>query len=156
MNTGNEARPARWPWLAASGLVAGLLVNVCEWAAHHGWLETAWAQAFAALGKEPKGWSTFIPANFWLGVLAVWAYRWASGIYGPGFQTAMRTATAVWLIFWVIPTSALAPLELFPNRLLLWTMGIGILDGYAATLLGAWLYDRRRWPSTQRNFEHVK
>jgi hypothetical protein len=142
-----STKPARWPRLIASGLAAGLLINSCEWAVHHGWLEEAWAEAFAALGKTPKGWAIFIPANFWLGIFAVWAYRWLAGLYGPGWGTALRTSTAVWLIFWVIPTAAMQPLELFPNRLLAWTIAIGVLDGYTSTLLGAWLYDAPRWGS---------
>lgn len=128
-----------------AGLAAGALVNACEWAAHHWWLDAAWAQAFAALGKTPTGWSSFIPANFWLGILAVLGYRWATRFYGPGPQTALRTAAAVWLIFWVIPTLALQPLAIFPDRLLMCTMLVGIGDAGAGTFLGAWLYDRDRW-----------
>jgi hypothetical protein len=94
------------------------------------------------LGKTPTGWSSFIPSNFVLGVIAVWSYRWLSGIYGPGVRTALRTAPALWAIFWVIPTAALAPLALFPNRLLGWTMIVGLVDGTAATMLGVSLYDR--------------
>ena len=140
-----------WLRLIGSGLAAGLVINLCEWVVHHGWLERAWRDAFVALGKTPTGWSKFIPANFWLGILVVWGYRWLRGIYGAGLRSAVRTALAAWIIFWVIPTAALMPLALFPNRLLAWTILVGLLDGTLATLLGAWLYDRRWKRTNQRS-----
>lgn len=147
----NRPRPARgepgWGRLVIAGLVAGLVINACEWAAHHGWLQAAWTEAFAALGKTPTGWSTFIPANFWLGILAILGYRWATRFYGAGMQTAARTAVVVWLIFWVIPMLAMQPMKLFPDVLLLWTIAVGAADAAVGTLLGAWLYDRARWRS---------
>ncbi|HEU4558270.1 MAG TPA: hypothetical protein VFS20_10485, partial [Longimicrobium sp.] len=111
-------------------------------------LRAEWTQAFAALGKTPTGWSTFIPANFWLGILAMLGYRWATRIYGAGMQTAVRTAVVAWLIFWVIPMMAMQPMKLFPDVLLLWTVAVGVTDAAAGIILGAWLYDRARWHST--------
>src|SRR5207248_1264253 len=70
-------------------------------------------------------------------------YRWMSELYGSGFRTAVR-AVIVWIIFWVIPTGAMQPLALFPNRLLAWTVLVGLFDGGLAALLGAWLYDGMR------------
>lgn len=144
-------RPARgepgWGRLVIAGLLAGLVINACEWAAHHWWLRAEWTQAFAALGKTPTGWSTFIPANFWLGILAMLGYRWATRFYGAGMQTAVRTAVVAWLIFWVIPMMAMQPMKLFPDVLLLWTIAVGVADAAAGIILGAWLYDRARWHS---------
>ena len=136
-----------WARLVVAGLAAGAVVNACEWAAHHWWLQPAWTRAFNALGKTPTGWSTFIPANFWLGVLAVLGYRWATRIYGPGVKTGLRTAVAVWMIFWVTPMLALQPMKIFPDALIAWTIIVGAADATAGTLLGAWLYDRARWHS---------
>jgi hypothetical protein len=140
-------REPGWARLVLAGLAAGALVNACEWAAHALWLNAAWTRAFAALGKAPAGWSGFIPANLWLGILAVLGYRSATRIYGPGVMTAMRTALAAWLIFWVIPTAAMQPLKIFPDTLLMCTIVVGAVDAAAGTLLGAWLYDRARWRS---------
>ena len=137
-------RQRSWFRIVSSGLAAGGLVNLCEWGAHAVWLDSAWREAFAALGKTPTGWSTFIPSNFLLGIFAVWGYRWFSGVYGPGLWTAVRTALIVWIVFWVIPTAAMQPLALFPNRLLTWTVLVGLFDSVLAMLLGAWLYDGMR------------
>jgi hypothetical protein len=143
------ARAARgepgWGRLVMAGLAAGVVVNAGEWAAHHLWLQPAWTRAFAALGKPATGWSTFIPANLWLGIVAMLGYRWATRIYGPGVRTALRTAVAAWLVFWVIPMTALQPMRLFPDVLLMWTIVVGAADAAAGILLGAWLYDRARW-----------
>jgi hypothetical protein len=128
------------------GLVAGLIINIIEWGAHHWVLDADWRSAFHALGKEPKGWSTFIPANFWLGVLAVFGYRWCAAHYGPGIRSALRTSVVVWLVFWVIPMLALQPMELFPNRLLALTVIVGLIDAPAGTIVGAWLFDRISGP----------
>lgn len=135
-----------WPRIVACGLAAGALINACEWAAHRMWLDQAWTDAFAAFGKTPTGWATFIPANVILGVIAVWGYTWLNERYGHGLRTAVRTGLAAWVIFWVIPTLALQPLALFPNRLLGLTIAVGLVDGMLATVLGAWLYEGLRWP----------
>ena len=135
------AQQPSWPRLIVSGLIAGTVNNVCEWGIHAVWLDHAWREAFAALGKTPTGWSTFIPANLWVGVLAVWSYRWLTGVYGPGPRTAARAALIIWVVFWVIPIGAMQPLALFPSRLLAWTVLVGFFDSGLATVLGVWVYD---------------
>lgn len=138
---------SRWGRLISSGLAAGLVINASEWAVHHAWLSRAWTDAFAALGKTPAGWTFFIPANFLLGIIIVWGYRWLSARYGPGPRTALRSGLAAWVIFWVIPTLAMQPLGIFPNRLLGLTILLGLANGVPATILGAWLHEGMRWPA---------
>jgi hypothetical protein len=137
---------SRWARIISSGLAAGALINAGEWTAHYVWLARAWTDAFAALGKAPSGWALFIPANFCLGILLVWGYRWLSDRYGHGPRTALRTGLAAWIIFWVIPTLAMQPLNIFPNRLLGLTILVGLAQGVLACVLGAWLYEGMRWP----------
>jgi hypothetical protein len=135
----------RWSviWrIGLCGLATGLVINAVEWIAHRWLLDARWRVAFHALGREPVGWGTFIPANFWLGILAISGYRWATRRYGPGSRTALRVSIAVWLVFWVIPTAALQPLHLFPGSLLGLIMLVGLLDAPVGTLVGAWLFDR--------------
>jgi len=86
------------------------------------------------------GWTTFIPANFLAGILAIWVYTGLRSSYGPGPKTAIRTALTVWVVFWVIPEAALLPLNRFPNALLLTVIAVGLLDSILAILLGAWIY----------------
>lgn len=51
------------------GIAAGLIINAIELLFHRVLLDKQWTAAFAALGKKPTGWTTFIPSNLLLGVL---------------------------------------------------------------------------------------
>ena len=105
-----------------------------------------------------KATATFIPANFWLGIIIVWGYRWLSARYGPGPRTALRTGLVAWVIFWVIPMLAMQPLRIFPHGLLALTILVGLADGLLATMLGAWLAEGMKWPAaviaTTGSFRH--
>ena len=129
-----------WIRVILGGLVAGAIINGIEYYAHAILLRDAWSAAFGALGKTPTGWSTFIPANFLVGIFAVWGYALFRRRYGPGFVTALRTGLALWIVFWVIPTMGLQPLDLFPNTMLASIIAIGLLDSMLGTLVGAALY----------------
>jgi len=126
--------------LMLGGLTAGLLINVVEYLIHGVLLDAQWRAAFAALGKTPTGWTTFIPSNFLVGLFGVWVYARFRPHYGPGPKTALRSAFSIWIVFWVIPTMALQPMNLFPNTLLFTTILVGLLDSILAVLFGAWIY----------------
>ena len=133
-----------WSRVIGGGFMSGAVINAVEWGVHAVILDETWTAAFAALGKAPVGWAVFIPGNFIVGILAVWFY--ASILcprYATGTKTALRAGLAAWVVFVVIPTSAQIPLNLFPNRLLLMVMGVGLVDVTLATLFGAWLYGDR-------------
>src|SRR5712692_9148815 len=128
--------------LLFGGVAAGLVINAIEYLVHGIFLGAQWTAAFAALGKTPTGWTTFIPANFLVGVISIWVYTRMSPNYGSGPKTAVRAALAVWVVFWVIPEMALQPLNLFPSSLLFTVIAFGLLDSIPAVLLGAWIYRR--------------
>ena len=117
-----------------------MVINAIEYLVHGMFLDAQWTAAFAALGKTPTGWTTFIPSNFFVGLLAIWVYTRMSPSYGPGSRTAVRAALAVWVVFWAIPEMALQPLKLFPDSLLFTVIAVGLLDNIPAVLLGAWIY----------------
>ena len=102
---------------------------------------------YAPVGKSrashaSTAWTTFIPANFLVGIISVWVYTRMSPDYGSGTRAAVRAAVAVWVVFWVIPEMALLPLKLFPSSLLFTVIAAGLLDTIPAVLLGAWIYRR--------------
>ncbi len=130
----------KWTWVILGGLLAGVVINAGELALHRVVLQDRWTAAFAALGKRPTGWATFIPANFLVGFFTVWLYARLRPRYGPGPRTAVRAGLAMWAVFWVIPTMALVPLELFPNQLLFLIIAGGLINANLAALLGAWVY----------------
>ena len=134
--------PPNFSRLLFGGIAAGLVINAIEYSVHGIFLDAQWTAAFAALGKTPTGWTTFIPANFLLGVISIWLYTRLSPNYGAGLKTAARAALAVWAVFWVVPEMALLPLSLFPASLLFTVIAVGLLDVVPAALLGAWIYQR--------------
>jgi hypothetical protein len=103
-------------------------------------LDQAWTAAFRALGKTPTGWATFIPANFFVGIAVVWLYARLRPLYGAGLKAALRVGMAAWVVFWAIPLMAMAPLDLFPNRLLFLAIGLGLMGANLGSVVGAWLY----------------
>lgn len=137
-----ESRHGTWPTLIACGLVAGAIINAIEWIAHRVWLDARWNAAFAALGKTPSFWTMFVVANFGVGVVALWTYRWLSTFYGRGRTTAIKTAIAIWVIFWIIPIAGLQPFDLFPNYLLTIVVAVGIADAAIGILPAIWLFER--------------
>ena len=144
MNSSPAVDRINWGRVIWSGLIAGLIVNAFEYGGHRVYLDDAWTAAFRTLGKTPKGWSTFIPANFFVGILLVWLYARLRPRYGPGGKTALRSGLATWVVFWAIPLMAIVPMDLFPNRLLALAIALGIVDVSLAVLAGAWLYQERR------------
>ena len=129
-----------WKRIILGGLIAGAIINAIEYYVHAILLREAWSAAFKALGKNPTGWSTFIPANFLVGIFAVWGYALFRRRYGPGFVTALRAGLALWVVFWVIPTLGLQPLDLFPNTMLFSIIAVGLLDSLLGTVVGAAMY----------------
>jgi hypothetical protein len=129
--------------LILGGIAAGLVINAIELLFHRVLLDKQWTAAFSALGKKPTGWTTFIPSNFLLGSFAVALYAWLRPRYSPTWKSAALAGSAIWLVFWVIPTMALIPLNLFPNHLLLTIIGIGVFDLLFAVPFGIWLYGER-------------
>ena len=142
-NSGPVVDPINWGRVVWGGLVAGLIVNAFEYGGHRVYFDDAWTAAFRALGKSPTGWSTFIPANFLVGILMVWLYARLRPRYGSGPKTALRSGLSIWVIFWVIPLMAIVPMELFPTSRLVMAIGLGLVDANLAVLLGAWLYQGR-------------
>jgi hypothetical protein len=122
------------------GLAAGLIVNIFEYGGHGFLLDRAWTAAFQTLGKQPTGWTTFIPANFLVGILMNWLYARLRTTYPAGPKTALRAGVAAWAVFWVIPLAAMAPLDLFPGYLLFIAIALGLVGANLGALLGAWLY----------------
>ncbi len=114
--------------LIVCGLAGGVVINAIEWIAHRVWLDAPWNAAFAAIGKTPAFWGTFVVANFGVGVIAVWAYRWLSSVRGRGASAAAKVSVAMWVIFWVIPIAGMQPFDIFPNYLLALVVIVGIAD----------------------------
>jgi hypothetical protein len=83
------------------------------------------------------GWTTFMPAHYVLGSVAIWVYTRISPRYGPGPNGCQGPALAAWVVLWVIPEMALQSLKLFPHSLLFMVViAIALLDSIPPVLLG--------------------
>lgn len=133
-----------WKNIFLCGLLSGAVINIIEWIAHRVWLDARWNAAFAALGKIPSFWGTFVVANFLVGFIAIGGYRWLSTIYGSGKPTALKVGIAMWVIFWVIPIAGLQPFDIFPNYLLALVVAVGLADVALGMLPVFRLFDRLR------------
>jgi hypothetical protein len=131
-----------WTQVIVCGLVSGAIINILEFLAHRVWLDAKWNAAFAALGKTPSFWGTFVAANFFVGVLSVLSYRWLSRFYASGKSTAAKIAAAMWVIFWVIPIAGLQPFGIFPDYLLVLVIAVGVLDAAIGIFPALIVYDR--------------
>ncbi len=128
----------------AGGLVAGLVINVCEFLVNGLLLKDRWAAALKALGR-PAGYgasemAAFLISGFLVGIFAVWLYAAIRPRYGAGPKTAITAGLAVWVLGYLLAIIPPATLHLFPRRLLLYGVAVGLVEAVAGTVLGAWLY----------------
>lgn len=126
------------------GLLAGVVVNLSEWF----WNGVVFAKevqdAMASLNR-PQAMAgsavvVYVLWGFLVGILAVWVYAAVRPRFGAGPKTALRTGVMVWLLVYVQASVGMAPLSLFPARLMLIGLPVTLVEIVVATLLGAWLY----------------
>ncbi len=136
--------PVRWSRILLGGLLAGVVINTFEYLLNGVLLKAAWAEALKALNRPDQYTATQIVAfslwGFLMGMGAVWLYAELRDRYGPGPQTAIYAGLAMWAIgyaFGAIPAAAMA---LFPGRLIVYGLLVGIVEINVATVVGAWLY----------------
>jgi hypothetical protein len=133
-----------WARVILGGMVAGLIVNVCEFLVNNLWLDGEWAEAMEALNRSAEVGSGAIAA-FWLwgfltGIFALWLYAAICPRFGGGPKTAMLAAIAVWIPGSVLGMVFPAVLELFPQRLIAIGVAAGLVELVIGTLAGARLY----------------
>jgi hypothetical protein len=126
------------------GLLAGLAINIIEFLVNGLWLAKEWEAAMRALGKPYETTvSQVVVFNLWgfvIGILAVWIYAAIRPRFGPGPKTAFNAAVAVWLAGYVLALLPPAVLEIFPIRLMLIGVAVGLIEMLIGTNLGAWIY----------------
>jgi hypothetical protein len=126
------------------GLLAGVVINISEFFWNGVVFAKEMADAFAKVGKtvDMGGGTTaiFIAWGFLIGILAVWLYAAVRPRFGAGAKTAIRTGLVMWLLVYVSSTISMAPMGLFPARLMLIGLLTSVVEIVLATWLGAWLY----------------
>jgi uncharacterized membrane protein len=130
--------------VVAGGLLAGVVVNLCEYVVNGVLLKERWAAAMSALGRSAEfnsiQMASFIVWGFLIGLFAVWMYAAIRPRYGAGPQTAVVAALAVWALGYLVNAIPTIAMHMFPRRLLAYGLAAGLVEVVAGTVLGAWLY----------------
>lgn len=133
-----------WNRVILGGLVAGLIINICEFLVNGLWLEKDWAAVMTSLGKTGQmGPEAIVAFNVWgfvMGIVAVWLYAAIRPRYGAGPKTAAIAACAVWIIGYFLAGVAPVITGLFPARMMVIGMGVGLVEVLIGTNLGARMY----------------
>lgn len=139
-----------WRRVIGGGLLAGLVINALEFAVNGLWLAADWAAAMKALGKSGEyGVAQIVFFNLWgfaMGVFAVWLYAAIRPRFGPGPMTAYIAAVATWVPGYLLSSVPPALFGMFPVRLMLIGMAVGLVELILGTHLGAGLYQEESPP----------
>jgi hypothetical protein len=131
-----------WARVLLGGIVAGVVINICEYVMEGIWLKPDWDAALKALNRQmaPNATMGYIIMGFLVGIMAVATYAVARPRFGPGPRTAAVMGLAYWVIGYLLPNFGYSLTGLFPNRpMLISTIG-GLVEIVLAVLAGAWLY----------------
>ena len=136
--------PINWRRVIPGGLLCGLVINAFEVVLNGVVLQKDWAAAMHDLGRSeqfgPGQVAAFLVWGFLLGLVAIWFYAVVRDHYGAGPRTAVLAGLAVWLPGYLLASTPSLIMYLFPPRLVLIGLAVGLVEVVAGTLAGAWLY----------------
>lgn len=140
-----------WTRVILGGLLAGLIVNVCEYIVNSFILGSDWAAAMKALNISPDM-GIGPTAAFWLwgfliGIYALSLYATIRPRFGAGPKTAVIAGVGVWIPASLLAMIAPAALHLVRYRLIAIGVVLGLVEIVAGTVAGAWLYKEQEVPS---------
>ena len=125
------------------GLLAGLVINLCEFLVDGLVLGDQWAASMKSLNRSPMGGGAtagFVLWGFLVGIYALWLYATLRPRMGPGPRTAAFAGFAVWILGILLPSVSAVAMHLFPHHLMLFGILLGLVEIVAGAVIGAWLY----------------
>jgi len=127
------------------GVVAGLVIDVCEGILNGVILKQQWADVFTALGKTSDTMSVkqIIAFNLWgiaAGIITVWLYAGLRPRYGAGPRTAILAGLTVWALAFGLATAVPVFFRLYPVGLGLTSVALEAIEMILAGLAGGALY----------------
>jgi len=135
-----------WIRVLLGGLLCGLVFNVGEGFGGTVMMEE-WSARFSKLGidmnavaQDPAIITFALGGGFLYGLICVWLYAAIRPRFGPGPKTAIIAALTIWFVGYFWPTIAYSLIGLWPTRLALIAVAIGLAETVVGTLAGAWLY----------------
>jgi hypothetical protein len=134
-----------WSRVILGGLVAGVIINIFEFILNGVVLAKDMEAAISALGRKVGGGqlAMFVVWGFLVGIFAIWLYAAIRPRYGAGWKTALHAGSAVWGLGYLLSSVTPLALNLFPARLMVVGLTVGLIEVVVATLAGAWLYHEK-------------
>jgi hypothetical protein len=131
-----------WVRVILGGLLTGVIINVFEFILNGLLLAKDMQAAISALGKQMGGGQLLMFAawGFLVGIFAVWLYAGIRPRYGAGLKTALCAGLAVWCLGYLLADVTPLALKLFPIRLTVIGLAVGLVEDSVGTLADAWLY----------------
>jgi hypothetical protein len=132
-----------WNRVILGGLLAGLVINICEFLVDGLVLGDQWTAAMKNLGRPPMGSSAtaaFVLWGFLVGIYALWLYAALRPRMGPGPRTAAFAGCAVWIMGSLLPSISAVAMHLFPRHLMAFDLVLTLVEMVVGTVIGAWLY----------------
>jgi hypothetical protein len=126
------------------GLVAGIVINICEFLINGVIFAKQWAESLSSLGKagDPTI-NQIIAFNIWgfaAGLALVWVYAAIRPRYGAGPKTAVTAGIIVWLLGYVLAAAGPVILNLFKADLAAMALVAQLVEVLIAAVAGAALY----------------
>src|SRR5260221_13001091 len=133
------------PRVIIGGVVAGLVIDVCEGILNGVILKQQWADAFAALGKASDTMSVkqIVAFNLWgltAGIITVWLYAGLRPRFGAGPRTAVSAGLTVWALAFALATAVPVFFHLYPVGLGLTAVALEAVAMSLAGLVGGALH----------------
>ena len=127
------------------GVVAGIVIDVCEGILNGVILKQQWADAFTALGKTSNTMSVkqIAAFNVWgivAGIITVWLYAGLRARYGAGPRTAIYAGLTVWSLAFGLATAVPVFFHLYPVGLGLTSVALEAVEMILAGLAGGAIY----------------
>ena len=132
-----------WGSVILCGLVAGVVLNVVDFALYGVVLKADMEAALRALGKAPPSntliaW--FVLLDFLFGIFFIWVYAAIRPRFTPGPKTALIAGLALWVLFGLLHALSEAPMGLLPQRLYVIGALVTLVQYPLAVVIGARWY----------------
>lgn len=129
--------------VVVGGLVAGLVLNLFDYAMWGVLYADQMAAAMQALGRPPLGGSAmvwFVILDFLLGTALVWTYAAMRPRFGAGPRTAVYAGLLVWVLVGLFRAIEESQTRLMPQQVLWVYTAVGLVMVPIAAVAGAMLY----------------
>jgi hypothetical protein len=143
-----------WGRVILGGIVAGIVIDVCEGLLNALVFGKQWDAVMTGLGRVATMSTKQLAAfNVWglaVGIITVWLYASMRPRYGAGPRTAMCAGLASWVLVYALGFGA-APvfLHIFPVGLMVPLVALEIVEMLLAGLAGAAIYKEDSAPAAR-------